>query len=221
MAFGFFLNFEKLSQKVIEEELQKMTNSNTRLVFESENLTELDDPVFIENLHHGAIAVTFIVNLYETALNTIISKRLNWMSNEILRASHSLKLQIICYEYDIDYNELKCDNRFSIMSEVIKVRNDITHFKTNEISTGSWVDSGVTIPMGTSKKPLSEIFTQANIQRYYSGILSFLRLLCSKCDMEVNEDCEIIDCDGRDDRFEFIVDLRNIFDEEDDCDAIE
>lgn len=204
MAFGFFLNYEKLSQKVIEDEIQKMSNNNLLPSEISEPEGALDEVAFIENLHHGSIAVTFIVSLYETALNTIISKRLNWMSEEILRASHSLKLQIICYEYDVDYSLIKGNNLHGIISEVIRVRNDITHFKTNEICEGSWVSSNVKIPLGTAKKSLAELFIKENIQHYYDGVLEFLKLLCQNCGMEVNEDCQIIDCDARDDRFEFI-----------------
>ena len=75
MSFTYYLNFEKLSQKIIEDEIQKMGDNNIKFLDSSFTDKELDESAFIENLHHGAIAITFIVNLYETALNTIISKK--------------------------------------------------------------------------------------------------------------------------------------------------
>ena len=149
MAFGYYLNFEKLDQKIIQEAIENLSESVTFEV-DYEKLNE----AFVNNLHYGSIAIIFIVNLYETALNTIISKRLNWMEEEILKLSHSIKLKIICYRYNVDYLQIKSDHRYGILREIIKLRNDITHYKTNEICEGSYVGIEAKIPMGSTKKLL-------------------------------------------------------------------
>lgn len=204
MSFTYYLNFEKLSQKIIEDEIQKMGDNNIKFLDSSFTDKELDESAFIENLHHGAIAITFIVNLYETALNTIISKKLKWTSEDILRSSHSLKLQIICYEYNVDFSKIKADHSYEIVNEAIRVRNDITHYKMNVLCVGTWVWHDAKIPFGKSKKTLAEIFTKTNVKRYYEGTLKFLRLICQYCDMTLNEKCLIIDCDGANFNYEFI-----------------
>lgn len=50
---------------------------------------------FLKNLYYGSIAAVFIVNLFETSLNTILTRRLAIEEHEILKASHTLKLQLI------------------------------------------------------------------------------------------------------------------------------
>lgn len=204
MAWGFYLNFEKLSMQIAEEEIAKMSNDNLQPAEDAIADDEVNETEMIKNLHHGAIAITFIVNLYETALNTILSKRMEWTAEDVLKASHSLKLQMICYGYGIDFATIKGDNRYRIVREAISIRNDITHYKTNGICEGSWVGAGVKLPMGTCKKPIAELFTKDAMQGYYDGILNFLECLCGLCDFQVYEDCLVIDCDARDDLFEFI-----------------
>lgn len=208
MSFGFFLNFEKLAVKIIDEELSKMSDNNLMPPEECEPEGAMNEDAFLENLYHGAIAVTFIVNLYESALNTIISKRMNWMSEDVLKASHSLKLQMICFEYGIEYNQIKGSHHLRNVHDAIKLRNDITHYKTNEINEGSFVRADISIPMASNSKPLADLFTKSNLQNYYDSVLGFLELLCAKCGFVVNMDCQIIDCDARDDMYEFICDAQ-------------
>lgn len=204
MAWGYFLNFEKLSMQIIEDEISKMSDNNLLSADEAIGEDEVNEAVMIENLHHGAIAITFIVNLFETALNTILSKRMEWTAEDILKASHSLKIQMICHGYGVDFATIKGDNRYRIVREAISIRNDITHYKTNAICSGSWVGAGVRLPMGTCKKPIAELFTKSAMQGYYNGVMNFLEFFCDLCGLHICRDCWVIDCDGRVDLYEFI-----------------
>ncbi len=100
MAVGIFLNFEKISTQIIEDEIAKMTDDNISTEFK--DLEAVDDDKFINNLYHGVIVATFIINLYETALNTIVCKRLGCSEEEILKTSHNVKLQLICTMYNVE-----------------------------------------------------------------------------------------------------------------------
>ena len=91
MAFGIFLNFEKLDLSIIEDEISKMTNDIVNVYDDA--IGELDDEKFIHNLYHGCIAATFIVNLYETTLNTIIGRRLGCDENEIFKTCRLIRNQ--------------------------------------------------------------------------------------------------------------------------------
>lgn len=94
--------------------------------------------------------------------------------------------------------------------EVEKIRNDITHFKSNILCHASAIPADVKIDLGTSKKSLATIFTQTYIKNCYLQILSLIELICSKCDLFINKDVLILDCDGRDVSCEFIVDKKPI-----------
>lgn len=211
MACGIFLNFEKLSTQIIENEIALMDDDNL-IYYDDGSTEEIKEENFLKNLYHGAIAATFIVNLYETTLNTILSRRLECTETDILKTSHNVKLQLICTMFHTELATLKSDVSYSKLQSIIKLRNDITHFKNNEIGMGHFVSSYATIPMGTSKDSISKLFTHTFMQESYDAIISFLELLCKNCGLVLNKRCKIIDCDGRDALCEFVV-TQEAFDE--------
>ena len=70
MAFGLFLNFEKLSLEIIENEIKQMTDDNALYYNDEEAFDEINEEKLLineeklpPNLYHASIAATFIVNL--------------------------------------------------------------------------------------------------------------------------------------------------------------
>lgn len=212
MSFGIFLNFEKMSMQIIEDEITKMTDDN--ISGEYEDISPVNDEKFINNLYHGSIVATFIVNLYEASINTIVGKQLKWDMDEILRASLNVKLQIICKMYNIDYSTIKAHHSYAFFKKIEKLRNDIIHYKYNEACMGLFISDKTTMPKGTSKDTLAEMFTKSYMKECYNGVLSLLNLICEKCGLVLNNKCKVIDCDGRDSLCEFIVDKKT-FEESD------
>lgn len=202
MSVGIFLNFEKLSLTIIEDEILKMTNDN---IINDGELDEVDEDKFIHNLYHGCIAATFIVNLYESTLNTILGRRLKCSENEIFKTSHDVKLQLICTMFQVDISDIKNDNSYSYLKSIVKLRNDITHYKCNSIGDGHFITTNIKMPMGTSKDSLADQFSKSYIEKHYNGIVKLLDLICRKCGLVLFKDCQIIDCDGRDEACEFVL----------------
>lgn len=205
MSFRYFLNFEKIAIQIIENEINKMTDCNVLLQQVGDHEEQVNEKVFVENLKHGAVVVTFIVNLYETTLNTILGRRLNFNDEDFLRLSSSVKLKLICKEYNVDFDEIKSNDDFGSIKEIIKVRNDITHYKMNDLGCGSAVYKTIQFPIGKSKKLLPVLFTKSNIQKYYDSLIKFLRYFCEKCGLQINKNCEVIDCDGCHSECEFVT----------------
>ena len=203
MAFGIFLNFEKLSLEIIKENISKMTDDNS--VHCDYEPQEINEENFLNNLHYGSIAAMFIVNLYETTLNTIVSKRLECVEPDILKTSHNVKLQLICTMFGADYQTIKSDNSFSIVKSIIQLRNDFTHYKYNEVCMGHYISTECKIPMGTSKLAMADMFTKSYMEKCFKGVVNFLNLICENCGLVIYENCEIIDCDGRDSLCEFVI----------------
>lgn len=203
MAFSIFLNFERLSMKIIEAEITQMTDDN--VVGAGGEIDEVDNQKFENNLYHGSIAITFITNLYETALNTILNRRLDCSESEILKLGHEGKLRIICAMCKAELTSIKGDNSYGIIRDAVKLRNDITHYKDNMIAEGHFINIRTSFPMGSAKTPVASLFTKSYMQKCYDGTIKFLELLCKKCGYVLCLDCEVIDCDGRDDTCEFIL----------------
>lgn len=203
MAFGIFLNFEKLSTQIIEDEIAKMTDDN--VLQYDDGINAINEEKFLENLYRGCIVATFIVNLYETALNTIVGKRLGCTEPEILKTSHGVKLQLICTMCNIDLASIKGNHNYAVVQSIIKLRNDITHYKNNQLYEGTFIPSDIKLPSGTSKEEISSVFTKSYMDKCYKATISLLELICTKCGLVLYKDCQVIDCNGRDGLCEFIV----------------
>lgn len=210
MSAGIFLNFEKLSLQIVKDNISKMIDNND-ISCDSE-LPIIDDEKFLNNLYYGSIASLFIVNLYETTLNTIVNKRLGCSEPDILKTSHNVKLQLICTMFEADFPSIKSDNSFSFVSNIIKLRNDITHYKCNEVCMGHFISTESKIPMGTTKLAMAEMFTKSYMEKCFNGVMDFLNLLCEKCGLVINDNCNIIDCDAHDGLCEF-VENKDFYDE--------
>lgn len=212
MAFDILLNFEKLALSIIENEIAQMTNDN---VFSYDDaIGTVDDEKLIHNLYHGCIAATFIVNLYETTLNTIIGRRLGCTENEIFKTSHDVKLQLICTMFHIEYSEIKSNNFYSYLRSIVKLRNDITHFKSNMVAVGHYITTETKMPMATSKDTITLQFTKDYMEKHYNGVVKLLELICKKCGLVLYKDCLVVDCDGRDSACEFVL-TQEVYNERD------
>ena len=55
MAFGRFLNFEKTSMEIIEEQISKMTNNNA--IHYDSDFDALNEEEVIKNLKYGSVAI--------------------------------------------------------------------------------------------------------------------------------------------------------------------
>ena len=205
MAFGIFLNFEKVSIEIIEDQISKMTNNNV-IHYEDSGTDELNEESFVENLKNGSVAIVFIQNLLETALNTILRRRAEIAETDILKSSINVKLQIISVIYGFDISAIKSDHSYAVYRDIEKIRNDITHFKSNVLCEATAIPADVKIDLGTSKVALATIFTQDYVREGYTQVKNLIRRICELCGLYVNEDVQVIDCDGRDSICEFIVD---------------
>ncbi len=79
---------------------------------------------------------------------------------------------------------------------------------------GHFISSETTIPMGTSKEALAQMFTKSYMTKSYTGVITLLELICEKCGLVLNTKCGVIDCDSRDSLCEFIV-TKKTFEESD------
>ena len=203
MAFDIFLNFEKISLSIIENEIAQMTNENCDT--DNDEFAEVDESKFVPNLYHGSIVATFIVNLYETTLNTILGRRLGCTETDIFKTSHEVKLQLICTMFNVDISKIKGDSTYGYLRSIVKLRNDIKHFKSSAIGMGHNIWTDTKIPMGTSKDALAVMFTKNYMEQHYNGVLRLLELICRKCGLVLFKDCLLIDGDGRNSACEFVL----------------
>lgn len=199
MSFQNYLNVERLAMNIIESSIKELTDTNL------DSYGDVDYQFMTHNLHHGVIAVVFCVNLYETSINTILGNELGYLDEEILKCSFEVKLSLICKNYGIDIAELKSKNEYGLLREVTRLRNDMIHFKNGDVGMSSLFHSKAKIKFGKTKNSIASIFVKSQIQKYYCGVMDFLKILCSKCGLFIHEDCEILDSDGANAIYTFIT----------------
>ena len=91
------------------------------------------------------------------------------------------------------------------MRAIVKLRNDITHFKSNLLAMGHFIPAETKVPMGTSKETLATQFTKDYLEYHYNEVLKLLELICRKCGFELFVDCGVITNDGVDPDYEFVT----------------
>lgn len=203
MSHGFFLNMEPILNTAINDNISKLRDD--LVISEPDDFEQLNLDALVYNFQYGSIACILMATLYETVINTIITSKLKYNDEDVLKASSNVKIQIICHDYGFEFATLKSDNSYGVVKEIIKLRNDIVHYKTNMLYEGviPWAD--MTKPEFTSKKPLAYSFAKSTMQKYFTELNKFINLLCDKCDLKVNEYCQIIECDGRNGIVDYII----------------
>lgn len=205
MSFSCFLNFEKVSIRIIEDALSKMTNDNITMC-EEPSFGEVNEDALVNNIIYGSVAATYIVNLFETSINTIVGRRINCSELDILKSPINVKLQLLSVVCEFDYKDIKSVHSYEVFNKIVKLRNDVTHFKSNMLGDSSMISEQAEIDFGTLKEAIVNSFSKSYIENGYKETISLISLVCSKCGLYINNDCNIIDCDGRDDFCEYIVD---------------
>lgn len=72
MTVSYFLNIEVTLIRIIEEELEQMTDINADLQSESDSISILNNKCFENNLRHGLVALFAMCNYLECCINGII-----------------------------------------------------------------------------------------------------------------------------------------------------
>ena len=115
------------------------------------------------------------------------------------------KIEYICKQFNVDFSTIDNTNEANTMRKAMDLRNDITHYKNNVLGEGTFVTADAKIPMGLTQEPMAAEFTKSKMQEYYDNTIDLIKLICSQFGYRMNKDCRIIDCDGRDDAYEFIL----------------
>jgi len=106
--------------------------------------------------------------------------------------------------YNINYNYIKGLAYYKTYTELKKIRNDFIHYKKNHIGQGLSLVGQFRIPFGSIDKLLIEIIDKKQVEKYYNDVLKLIEVICDKCNLGINSDCEMIDSDARANSGEFI-----------------
>lgn len=187
MAFGFFMNMEKLALSISNEHIARMTNDNYwDDVF-------LDENKLLNNIENGFVIITQLSCYIESFLNTILNSCIGYDGEPLLKCSIEEKIEIIYMHYNKSFSDVKSQNAWNVFKRTTSVRNSMIHFKKTYIGMGSGVPN-----FKLGKENVAEFFTQENMRSVINEHIKLAHLIADSLGLHICEQIDVFECDGRD-----------------------
>lgn len=211
MAFGYYMNMEKLTLDIIEENIFKMKSNN----YINE---EIDEEKFINNLKYGYICIIMLENYIESSINTFLSYKfeytddnnittiLEYTKDKLLKSNFNEKLNILYLNKNLTLKELKDKYYYKEYINMKKIRNQLIHYKDSYLG-----HCGSSIPvLGNEKNPiirykLSDYFVKSKIIKAKECSIKLIEHIAKDMDVKINKDCDVIGCDGVNPEYAYIT----------------
>lgn len=188
MAWGYYMNMEKLSLTIVNDHIENMTNNN----YISGDCF-LDNDTVINNLKNGFVIITQLSCFFESYLNTIINACMNYEGEVLLKCSVEEKLDLIFMHYKKSWHEIKAYNPWSIYRKATKVRNEMIHFKKTYIGHGGGIPD-----FKLGGESVATYFVKESMKSVTKGYIDLAKLIADSLGLKLFGDIDIFECDGRD-----------------------
>lgn len=199
MAFGNFMNMEKLTLEIIDEHISGMTDEN----YEIETFLSIDK--LTNNMKNGFVIITQLSCFIESFLNTIINSCMNYNGDSLLKCNIEEKIDLIFLYYKKEWNRIKGQNPWSVYKKTTKVRNEMIHFKRTYIGDGTGIPD-----FEIGGQNVSQFFTQANMMLLTEQHIKLAKLIAEELGLSIYEEGNIFECDGRDGLVNYVYDKNMI-----------
>ena len=197
MAWGYFMNMEKLSLMIAEKHIENMTDNN---YYEDDDVF-LDPDRLTNNLGNGFVVITQLSCFFESFLNTIINACMNYNGDTLLKCSQEEKIDLIFMHYQKDWAIVKGQNPWAVHQKVTKVRNEMIHYKKTDIGMGSGIPN-----FQLGKQWVAEFFIKENMEKTKVEYIKLTDLIAETLGLKVFKEIDIFECDGRDGLVNYVYD---------------
>ena len=182
MTYGNYMNMEKLSLEIAEENINKMSESN----YQAELPEFVDADEFTKNLKYGYIVVTMLSSYIESSINTILRESINYSDENLLKNNINDKFDIIFLCNGKSFSNVKSNNLYGEFKKMTSIRNDMIHYKYNYIGDGNSIPTSGNSKNPISKRNLQEYFTKSNMMKVKKNTIDFLQLICTELNIQIN-----------------------------------
>ena len=197
MAFGFYMNMERLSINIAHRHVDLMTNDN----IDTENDPFLDEKKLLNNIENGFVAITQMSCYIESFLNTIINSCIGYDDEILLKCSIKEKIDIIFLHYGKCFKNIKSQHCWELFNKTTKVRNGMIHFKKTYVGDGSGIPD-----FQLCGERVAEFFTKENIKILLEGHIELAKSIASELSLQIFEKINVFECDGRDGLVNYVFD---------------
>lgn len=199
MAFGYFMNMEKLTLEIVENHISLMTDDN----YEFE--TFLDINKLTNNIKNGFVIITQLNCFIESFLNTIISSCMNYNGEALLKCNIEEKMDLIFMYYKKGWEVIRGQNLWSMYKKTTKVRNEMIHFKKTYIGDGTGIPD-----FQIGGQYVAKFFTQRNMNLLRDEHIKLAELIAEAIGLLIYNEGNIFECDGRDGLVNYVYDKKMI-----------
>lgn len=195
MAWGFFMNMERLSLDIAKEHAQNMTDDNM------EDDVFLDELKLKNNVKNGFIVITQLNTFIESFLNTILNNCIGYNQKELLKTSVDEKLEIIFLYYKKDLTTIKAQHTWERYRKILKVRNEMIHFKKTYIGDGNGIPN-----FSIANIEAKTFFTKSYMEDSISQIILLGDKIATELGLSIFHNINVFECDGRDGLVNYVYD---------------
>lgn len=235
MTVGYHLNVEILVKRVIEIEIDQLTESNVRPLSQDDvkdELMTLDDEAFEANFAHGFVAIVLMCTYVEATLNSIIRENdaarrpYGPESNETvredrlrssLRGSIEDKIKkVLGVRFAAGTKE--CAN-WDVFRYILDARNSLIHYKNNYVQDAivpdprSWAiakNASMIPELGNVVKQHSFglIFTRSKVNEFWEATQGLVDFLVEQAGCMYTPGAGPVQSDGKDGFASYVVNRR-------------
>ncbi|MEG0409241.1 MAG: hypothetical protein RR623_10255 [Bacilli bacterium] len=203
MAFGHFMNMEKLSLSIVENHIIHMTDNN----FEpDEDLKALDIEKLINNISNGFVIITQLNCFFESFLNSILNMCMKYQGEILLKCSVKEKLDLIFMHYEKDLSSIYNSHLWGFVNKTTKIRNEMIHYKKSFLCNSTAIPD---FKLGGSY--VGEFFTQKNMKEMIGYHKQLANLIAETLGLKTNKKINIFECDGKDGNVSYVYDEKQFY----------
>ena len=195
MAFGYYMNMERIALDIAKEHVKNMTDDNM------EDDLFLDENKLKNNIKNGFIVITQLITFMESYLNTILNTCIKYKGKDLLKTSIDEKIEIIFLYYKKDIYAIKSLHYWECFRKILKVRNEMIHFKITGIGMGTGIPN-----FSFASVEIKSFFTKRNMQESINKIILLGDSIANELNLHTFHNINIFECDGRDGLVNYVYD---------------
>ncbi len=197
MAFGYYMNMEKMSLQIASEHIELMEEN----IQDMQICEFLDICKLISNIKNGFVVITQLITFVESFLNTIINTCMQENNELLLKMSIDEKLEIICLYYKVKSSQIKSIHYWGTLKTINKVRNELIHYKKSFICDCTAIQD-----FNIAGISVKEFFIKSNMDKIMEHIIQLGNHIAKVLGLTINKDVSIIECDARDGLVSYVFD---------------
>ena len=197
MAFGYYMNMERLSLEIAKEHINLMEDNIQDVQIEE----FLDIDKTVTNIKNGFVAITQLIIFIESFFNTVITTCMLNKKELFLKMSIDEKLELICMYYRKDATKIKSIHYWETFKKMNKIRNELVHYKNSFLCDSTGIQD-----FNIANTSIRNYFVKSNMVDIMKQVIQLGNHIANILNLKINKEVNIIECDAKDGLVSYVFD---------------